>query len=63
LNQQGKDGAEFEGGWTEKKYAAFAKWVDAHPDKLKMPRTEFDTLLADATQPGKPHHAPVPQEP
>jgi regulator of RNase E activity RraA len=63
LNQQGKNGAEFEGGWNDKKYAAFAKWVDAHPEKLKMRRAEFDTLLADATQPKKPHAAPVPDEP
>src|SRR6201997_3665002 len=42
LNQQGKNGAEFEGGWTPAKYSAFSKWVDAHPDKLKMPRAEFD---------------------
>jgi regulator of RNase E activity RraA len=63
LNQQGKNGAEFEGGWNDKKYAAFAKWVDAHPEKLKMRRAEFDTLLTDATQPKKPHAAPVPDEP
>ncbi len=39
LNQEGKNGAEFEGGWDAKKYAAFTKWIDAHPEKLKMPRT------------------------
>src|SRR5205823_13341217 len=33
LNRQGSNGAEFEGGWTAKKYAAFTKWIDAHPDK------------------------------
>jgi 4-hydroxy-4-methyl-2-oxoglutarate aldolase len=46
LNQQGKNGAQFEGGWTPAKYDAFAKWIDAHPEKLKMPRSEFDALLA-----------------
>ena len=46
LNQQGKNGAEFEGGWTAKKYAAFAQWIDAHPEKLKMPRAEFNSLVA-----------------
>lgn len=51
LNQQGKNGAEFEGGWTSAKYAAFKKWIDANPDKLKMPRTEFDEMLAEATRP------------
>ncbi len=48
LNQKGTNGAEFEGGWTHAKYSAFAEWVKAHPEKLKMPRAEFDTLLAQA---------------
>jgi 4-hydroxy-4-methyl-2-oxoglutarate aldolase len=48
LNSQGKNGAEFEGGWTPTKYAAFEKWVDAHPDKLKMTRAEFAALLVQA---------------
>jgi regulator of RNase E activity RraA len=55
LNQQGKNGAEFEGGWDAKKYSAFGKWIDAHPEKLKMPRPEFDALLADATRPRPAH--------
>jgi 4-hydroxy-4-methyl-2-oxoglutarate aldolase len=46
LNRQGKNGAEFEGGWNSAKYAAFEKWIDAHPEKLKMTRAEFDALLA-----------------
>ncbi len=50
LNQLGKNGAEFEGGWTAKKYDAFEEWIDAHPEKLKMPRSEFDALLAKAKQ-------------
>jgi regulator of RNase E activity RraA len=57
LNQEGKNGAEFEGGWNTAKYAAFSKWVDAHPDVLKMPRSEFDALLNEATHPRPPHHA------
>jgi 4-hydroxy-4-methyl-2-oxoglutarate aldolase len=48
LNSQGKNGAEFEGGWTAQKYAAFEKWVDAHPEKLKMTRAEFAALLTQA---------------
>jgi regulator of RNase E activity RraA len=48
LNRQGKNGAEFEGGWTAEKYDGLAKWIDAHPDQLKMPRGEFDALLAKA---------------
>lgn len=63
LNQEGKNGAEFEGGWTPAKYAAFSKWVDAHPDKLKMPRSEFDTLLAEATHPKPPREHGASQEP
>jgi regulator of RNase E activity RraA len=45
LNHSGKNGAEFEGGWTPAKYNAFIKWIDAHPDKLKMPRPEFDAMV------------------
>jgi len=48
LNREGKNGAQFEGGWNGEKYAGFEKWIDAHPDKLKMPRSEFDALLAKA---------------
>ncbi len=50
LNRERKNGAEFEGGWTPEKYAGLAKWVNAHPEKLKMPRAEFDALLAQAIQ-------------
>jgi regulator of RNase E activity RraA len=50
LNQQGKNGGQFEGGWNAQKYSAFSKWVDAHPDRLKMPRAEFDTLVSQATK-------------
>lgn len=46
LNKAGKNGGAFEGGWNATKYDALAKWVDAHPEKLKMPRAEFDALLA-----------------
>ena len=45
LNKEGKNGAEFEGGWTPQKYDALAKWIDAHPEKLKMPRAEFNAIL------------------
>jgi regulator of RNase E activity RraA len=45
LNQLGKNGAEFEGGWTPQKYDALAKWVDAHPEKLKMSRAQFNEIL------------------
>ncbi len=47
LNREGKNGAEFEGGWTPAKYPGLAKWIDAHPEKLKMPRSEFDALMAE----------------
>lgn len=51
LNSQKANGGEFEGGWNAEKYAGFAKWIDQHPEKLKMPRTEFDSLLAKAQAP------------
>ena len=60
LNRERKNGAEFEGGWTPEKYAGLAKWVEAHPDKLKMSRAEFDALLAQAIQSSqaRPAHRP-----
>ena len=51
LNKQGKNGAEFEGGWNATKFAAFKTWIDAHPEKLKMPRAEFDEILAEHQRP------------
>jgi 4-hydroxy-4-methyl-2-oxoglutarate aldolase len=54
LNKEGKNGAEFEGGWTPAKFQGLGKWIDAHPEMLKMPRSEFDQLLADALKPRQP---------
>jgi hypothetical protein len=51
LNSAGKNGAEFEGGWTPAKFAAFGKWIDAHPEKLKMSRARFAELLTQANRP------------
>jgi hypothetical protein len=51
LNKQGKNGAEFEGGWNGAKLDAFQKWIDANPDKLKMTKAEFDELLTQARNP------------
>ena len=51
LNRQGKNGAQFEGGWTPEKYDGFAKWVESHPEMLKMPKSEFDALLTKAKSP------------
>jgi 4-hydroxy-4-methyl-2-oxoglutarate aldolase len=51
LNRQGKNGAQFEGGWTPAKYDAFAKWIESHPEKLKMTKAEFDALVAKAKAP------------
>lgn len=45
LNRSGKNGAEFEGGWTPQKYDAFEKWINGHPEKLRMSHEEFNTLL------------------
>lgn len=50
LNQEGKNGAQFEGGWNAQKFAGFKKWVYAHPDKLKMSRAEFDTMYTTTTE-------------
>ena len=50
LNREGKNGAQFEGGWTPQKYDAFAKWIDAHPNMLKMPHSEFDEMVAKGKQ-------------
>jgi 4-hydroxy-4-methyl-2-oxoglutarate aldolase len=47
LNRSGKNGGEFEGGWTPKKYDAFVAWIGANPSKLKMSRAEFDAILAE----------------
>ena len=48
LNREGKNGGMFEGGWNAAKYDAFSKWIDQHPEKLKMPKDEFDNLLKQA---------------
>ncbi len=50
LNRAGKNGAEFEGGWNEKKYDALAAWINQYPEKLKMTRAEFDAILAKRKQ-------------
>jgi regulator of RNase E activity RraA len=50
LNREGTNGGMFEGGWNVAKYDAFASWIDAHPDKLKMPRSEFNQLLQQAKE-------------
>src|SRR6201995_4848322 len=63
LNRQGKNGAEFEGGWTPAKFQGLSKYIDAHPEKLKMPRSEFDALLANATKHSSQPSKPAPTEP
>jgi regulator of RNase E activity RraA len=63
LNKEGKNGAEFEGGWTPAKFQGLAKWIDAHPEMLKMPRSEFDQLLADAVKPRQPRPPAAAPEP
>jgi regulator of RNase E activity RraA len=45
LNRAGSNGAEFEGGWTAKKFDALSAWITAHPEKIKMTRAEFDAIL------------------
>jgi 4-hydroxy-4-methyl-2-oxoglutarate aldolase len=58
LNKAGKNGAEFEGGWTPQKYDALAKWIDAHPEKLKMSRAEFNEILEKKKPPRRPRSGP-----
>ncbi len=62
LNRQGKNGAEFEGGWNATKFAAFTKWIDEHPDKLKMTRTQFDAFVTQAQRPRPPRGGRGPQQ-
>jgi 4-hydroxy-4-methyl-2-oxoglutarate aldolase len=62
LNREGKNGAEFEGGWTPEKYAGLSKWIDAHPEKLKMPRAEFDEMIAQHSKPRPRRHAAAPEQ-
>ncbi len=50
-NTTGQNAGLLEGGWTPAKYAELVKWVDAHPEKLKMPRAEFLAMVAEASQP------------
>jgi regulator of RNase E activity RraA len=52
LNKQGKNGAEFEGGWNGAKFDALEKWIGAHPEKLKMTKAEFDQLVAQSRRRG-----------
>jgi regulator of RNase E activity RraA len=54
LNKQGTNGAEFEGGWNAQKLDAFEKWVNAHPEKLKMTKAEFSELMTQARNPRPP---------
>ena len=63
LNRVGKNGAEFEGGWTPAKYDALTKWIDEHPEKLKMSRAEFNSMLEKKKRPGKPTAADGPPTP
>lgn len=48
LNKSGANGGKFEGGWNKEKFDGFEKWINEHPDKLKMQHKEFDDLLAKA---------------
>jgi regulator of RNase E activity RraA len=46
LNKAGKNGGEFEGGWTQAKYDAMAAWAKGTPGRIKMPMAEFNDILA-----------------
>ena len=64
LNQEGKNGAQFEGGWNAEKFAGFKQRVAAHPDKLKMARDEFEKLVNEKMEPAnhrqRPSDSPAP---
>ncbi len=47
LNKNGKNGGEFEGGWSPKKYDALVAWINANPSRLKMTRAQFDAILVE----------------
>jgi 4-hydroxy-4-methyl-2-oxoglutarate aldolase len=47
LNKEGKNGAQFEGGWNEEKFAGFKEWVAAHPEQLKMSKDQFAKMLSE----------------
>jgi hypothetical protein len=47
LNRTGQNGGEFEGGWSSRKYDALVSWINANPARLKMPRAEFNAILAE----------------
>jgi 4-hydroxy-4-methyl-2-oxoglutarate aldolase len=47
LNKNGKNGGEFEGGWSAKKYDALVAWINANPSRLKMTRAQFDAILVE----------------
>lgn len=50
-NRTGQNAGLLEGGWTPEKYAELVKWVDAHPERLKMSRADFLAMVAAASQP------------
>ncbi|MEO8301971.1 MAG: RraA family protein, partial [Rhizomicrobium sp.] len=47
LNRSGSNGGAFEGGWNDRKYAAFVQWINTTPSRLKMSRAEFDAIMAE----------------
>ena len=47
LNRSGSNGGAFEGGWNDRKYAAFVQWINANPSRLKMSRAEFESIMAE----------------
>lgn len=64
LNQEGKNRARFEGGWNAEKFAGFAQWVAAHPDKLKMAMDKFEKPANEKMGPAnhrqRPSDSPAP---
>ena len=62
LNKSGKNGGEFEGGWTPKKYDALTAWINTNPGKLKMTRAQFDAILVERRGRGQGGVSGAPQK-
>ncbi len=59
LNLANKNGGSVEGGWDVAKFAGFRKYIDEHPEKLKMKRAEFDAMLKQQMDLAHKGHSPL----
>jgi 4-hydroxy-4-methyl-2-oxoglutarate aldolase len=63
LNRAGANAGMFEGGWNAQKYAGLAKWVEAHPEKLKMSKAEFNDMLQESIKRSQTPRGPAGKKP